>query len=151
MKYPSSDLAFEWGRTVPEQLSKEAGSLDTKIISIFVSSCVIISVITALKPSFHLALTLIPFAIAFIGFVLIFVRSLWVIRPQWLFIADSPRILREDYWEPEPEEAKQKYWSWLEKDFDMNYKIVKSKGQALLWNVPLLAIETITLVVWLLL
>ncbi len=149
MKYPSRELMYDWGRVAPEQLSKEADALDTKIIAIFSMACLIISVITALANKIRCDTTLIPFVIAFISFIIILVRSLWVIRPQWLFTADSPRVLREDYWELELEEAKDKYWEWVEKDFDTNYKIVRSKGQTLLWIVPLLAIETISLIVWL--
>lgn len=149
MKHPSRDLTYEWGRTAPEQLSAEASALDTKIITIFAISCVIISVTSALVGKIHYDVTLIPFAIAFISFIVILAKTIWVTRPQWFFVADSPQILREDYWELEIEEAKDKYWNWLEKDFDANYKIVRSKGRALLWNIPLLAIETTSLVVWL--
>ena len=148
-KYPSRDLTFEWGRTSPEKLSVEASALDTKVIAIFAISCLIVSVTSALAGKIRYDVTLVPFVIAFISFVLILVRTLWVIRPQWLFVADLPQILKEDYWELELEEAKDKYWNWVEKDFSTNFKIVKSKGQALLWNVPLLALETISLVVWL--
>ena len=149
MKYPSRDLMYDWGRGAPEQLSKEADALDTKIIAIFSMACLIIGVITALAEKVRYDTTFIPFAVAFVSFIVILARSLWVIRPQWLFIADSPRVLKEDYWELEPEEARDKYWDWVEKDFDINYKIVRSKGQTLRWIVPLLAIETISLLVWL--
>ena len=149
MKYPSRDLTYEWGRMAPEQLTKEADSLDTKIIGIFATACIIIGVTTALAEKVRLDATLIPFVLAFISFIAILLRSLWVIRPQWLFVSDSPLILREDYWELEPEETKEKYWKYVEKDFNSNYKIVKSKGRALSCTVPLLAIETISLVVWL--
>ncbi len=149
MKYPSRDLMYEWGRITPEQLAKEADALDTKLIAIFAMACIIISVITALAERARLDVTLIPFVIAFISFMVILVRSLWVIRPQWLFVGDSPLILREYYWKLEPEEAKEKYWEYVEEDFNANYKIVMSKGRALLWTVRLLAIETISLIVWL--
>ena len=151
MKYPSRDLTFEWARTSPERLSAEASGLDTKIIATFATSCLIISVITALRVKVSYDSNLIPFAIAFISFITILARSLWVIRPQWLFVADSPQILKEDYWELEPGETKDKYWAWLEKDFNANYEILRRKGQVLLWNVPLLAVETISLLAWLLL
>lgn len=149
MKHPSRDLTYEWGRIAPEQLAKEADALDTKIIGIFATACIIISVVTALAEMVRLDVTLIPFVLAFVSFIAILARSLWVIRPQWLFVSDSPLILREDYWELEPEETKEKYWKYVEKDFDANYKIVKNKGRALSCTVPLLAIETISLVVWL--
>ena len=108
-----------------------------------------IGVITALSHNIKWDTTLIPFVVAFISFLILLVKSLWAIRPQWLFSVDSPRVLREDYWEREPEETKEEYWEWVEKDFDKNYQIVKSKGMVLVWAVPLLAIETISLVVWL--
>jgi hypothetical protein len=149
MKNPSRDLTYEWGRTAPEQLSQEADAMDSKVINVFVTSCLIIGVITALSEKLEWSLGLIPFLIALCSFILILVFSLWVIRPQWLFIADSPRILREDYWELEPDETKEKYWEWVEKDFDKNYKIVKAKGQVLFWTIPLLALETISLMLWL--
>jgi hypothetical protein len=150
-KYPSRDLTYEWGRTAPEQLSKEADALDTKIIAIFATSCLILGVISALVGKIRCNISLLPFAIAVFSFAIILIKTLWVIRPQWLFVADSPRILKEDYWKLEPDEAKEKYWEFVEKDFDTNHEIVKHKGQALLWLVPLLALETVSLLIWLLL
>ena len=148
-EYPSRNLMYEWGRTAPEQLGKEADALDTKILGVFATACIIISVISALASQIQFNICLIPFIFAFLSFIGILIRSLWVIRPQWLFITDSPQILREDFWKLEPVEAKEKYWEYVEKDFETNYQIVKSKGQALSWTVPLLAVETISLVVWL--
>lgn len=149
MKYPSRDIVYEWGRTATEQLAHEADALDTKIIAIFTAGSVIIGVITALSNKIRLNYTIIPFVVACISFILIFIMSLWVIRAQWVFVADSPRILKEDYWKLEPDEAKEKYWNWLEKDYDKNYKIIVSKGKALAMTIPLLAIETLALLLWL--
>lgn len=148
-KYPSRDLTYEWGRTAPEQLSKAADTLDTKILGVFSTACIIISVITALANKIQLGMSLIPFIIAFISFIVILIKSLLVIRPQWFFIADSPKILREDFWKLEPDEAKKKYWEHLENDFEANFDKVKIKGRALSWTIKLLAIETILLIVWL--
>jgi len=149
-KYASRDLTYEWGRTAPEQLSKVADSLDTKILGVFSVACIIISVITAIANKIQLDMGLIPFIIAFTSFIVILVKSLLVIRPQWFFVADSPKILREDFWKLEPEEAKKKYWEHLESDFEANYDKVNIKGRTLHWTIILLATETIALVVWLL-
>jgi hypothetical protein len=148
-KYPSRDLTYEWGRTAPEQLSKVADTLDAKILGVFSVACIIISVITALANKIQLSVGLIPFIIAFISFIIILVKSLLVIRPQRFFVADSPKILREDFWKLEPEEAKKRYWEHLENDFEANYEKVKTKGHTLSWTTKLLAIETISLIVWL--
>jgi hypothetical protein len=148
-KYPSRDLTYEWGRTAPEQLSKVADTLDTKILGVFSTACIIISVITALANKIQLGMSLIPFIIAFISFIVILIKSLWVVRPQWFFVTDSPKILRQDYWKLEPQEAKKEYWKHLENDFEANYDKVRIKGRTLSWTIKLLALETISLIVWL--
>lgn len=148
-KYPSRDLTYEWGRTAPEQLTKTADTLDTKILVVFSTACIIISVITALANKIQLGMSLIPFIIAFISFIVILAKSLWVVRPQWFFVTDSPKILREDYWKLEPQEAKKEYWKHLENDFEANYDKVRIKGRTLSWTIKLLALETISLIVWL--
>jgi len=148
-KYPSRDLTYEWGRTAPEQLSKVADALDAKIIGVLSIACIIIGVTTALANKIQLGISLIPFIIAFISFLLILIKSLRVIDPQNFYVADSPRILREDFWKLEPEDAKAKYWEHLEKDFQENYDKVESKGRTLKRTVWLLGIQTIALMVWL--
>jgi len=148
-KYPSRDLTYEWGRTAPEELSKVADALDTKIIGVLSIACIIISVTTALADKIQLGVSLIPFIIAFISFIVILIKSLRVIKPQNFYVADSPKILREDFWKLEPEEAKREYWEHLENDFEANQEKVKIKGHTLSWTVKLLAIETILLIVWL--
>ena len=148
-KYASRDLMYEWGRTAPEQLSKVADALDTKILGVFSIACIIISVTIALTNKIQLGMSLIPFIIAIISFIIILIKSVRVIRPQSFYVADSPKVLREDFWKLEPEEAKEKYWEHLENAFEENHHKVKVKGRTLSWTVPLLAIETISLVVWL--
>ena len=148
-KYPSRDLMYEWGRTAPEQLGKEADILDTKILGVFSIACVIISVITALANKIQLDMSLTPFIIAIVSFIIILIKTLRSITPQSFYIADSPKILREDFWELEPEETKKEYWKHLENNFEANYDKVKIKGRTLSWTIKLLAIETILLIVWL--
>ena len=148
-KYPSKDLTYEWGRTAPEQLSKVADALDAKIIGVLSIACIIISVTTALANKIQYDVSLIFFIVAFISFLLILIKSLRVINPQNFYVADSPRILREDFWKLEPEDAKAKYWEHLERDFQENYDRVKAKGNTLKYTVRLLAIETVVLMVWL--
>jgi hypothetical protein len=143
------DLTFEWVRNSPERLSEISNTLDSKIINVFSISCLIIGVITALSKSLRWNLTIIPFLAACLSFILILIFSLLGIRPQWLFNVDSPQIIREDYWELEPDEAKNKYWEWVEKDYDENLKVVKLKGIVLKVIVPLLAMETTFLMIWL--
>jgi hypothetical protein len=147
--YPSKDLMYEWGRTAPEQLSKVADALDTKILGVFSIACIIVSVIPALTNKIQCSVSLTPFIIALISFIAILIKSLMVLHPQSFYVADSPKILREDFWELEPEEAKKKYWEHLEKDFGENYHKLQIKGRALRWTVWLLAIETISMIVWL--
>jgi hypothetical protein len=148
-KYPSRDLTYEWGRTAPEELSKVADALDTKILVVFSVACIVISVITALANKIQLGMSLIPLIVAFISFIVIFIKSLRVIKPQKFYVADSPRILREDFWKLEPEDAKAKYWGHLEKDFQENYDKVEAKGRTLKCTVVLLFIETMALIGWL--
>ncbi len=148
---PSMDLTYEWGRTAPEQLSKEASSLDTKIFSILVAANIIIGVMVALVGKIRFDLTLVPFSIASIAFLTIFIKSLLSYRTRWLYVCDSPKILEEDYWEREPDETKRIYWEFLKEDFENNLEVVKIKGQTILLTIPLLAIEVISLIVWVLL
>lgn len=150
-KYPSMDIFYEWGRTAPEQLSRVADALDTKIISVFIAAAIIVGVMAAMAREIQFDKTLTPFIIALICFATILIKSLWSFRLYWFYVADNPRVLREDYWIREPEEARQKYWEYVEEDFDNNYKAVKSKGQTLQWTIPLLGAEVISLIIWLLL
>jgi len=150
-KHPSRDLTYEWGRTAPEQLSKVADALDAKIIGVFSIACIIISVTTALTNKIQYDVSLIPFAVALISFIIILKKSVRVISPQPFFVADSPKVLREAFWKLEPEEAKEEYWGHLENAFAANYDKVTVKGHTLSLTIKLLAIETISLVVWLVL
>jgi hypothetical protein len=145
------NIFFEWGRTAPEQLSKIADGLDTKIISIFTAAAIIVGVMAALVGKIRFDATLIPFVIALICFTVILVKSLSAFSLHWFYVADNPHILKEAYWILEPEDAKQKYWEYVEEDFDNNYKSVKSKWQALQLTIPLLGLEVASLMLWLLL
>ena len=149
--FPSRDLTYEWGRMAPEQLAREADGIDTKILGIFATATIIIAVMTALATDVRLDYTFIPFGLAFICFALVFVRAFWSLRVHLMFVADSPRVLREDYWPLQPEKAKQQYWEYVEKTFDDNLKVIIAKGQALRFIVPLTALEVFTLIIWLLL
>jgi hypothetical protein len=149
MAYPSRDLTYEWGRKAPEQLAQEASALDSKLLGIFSSACIIVGVITALRGNIQIDTTIIPFIIALVSFGIILIYSLWVIRPRWFYVCDSPMILREDYWELDSEDVKDKYWRYVEEGFTDNYKQVKRKGLALSYIIPLLATETVSLLVWL--
>jgi hypothetical protein len=147
-KYPSMDMTYEWGRTAPEQLSKEASSLDTKIFSVLVAANVIIGVMVAFVKQVQFDVSLIPFGIAFVSFLIIFVKSLQAYRAQWFYVADSPEILEEDYWKLEPYQAKREYWEYVKKDFTQNFEATKAKGKTLLLVVPMLALEVIALIAW---
>jgi len=148
-KHPSRDLTYEWGRTVPEQLSKVADALDTKILGVFSIACIIISVIPAITNKIQYDVSLIPFIVALISFIFILIKSLRVINPENFYVADSPKILREDFWKLQPENTKNQYWEHLEKSFEENYDKVTTKGRALKCTIQLLSIETIALIVWL--
>ncbi|MBI4187564.1 MAG: hypothetical protein HY530_08700 [Chloroflexi bacterium] len=148
-EHPSHDLTFEWGRTAPERLSIEATAIDTKISMAFVSASVIIALVATLKGQIRYDWTIIPFIVAFVSFLGILIGNLRALSAQWFYVADSPKVLREDYWALEPEEAKERYWEWVEKDFETNYRLLKCKGVVLRAVIPLLGIETIALVAWL--
>jgi hypothetical protein len=150
-KYPSKEMTFDWVRTAPEQLSQVADALDAKILGIFSISCLIISITPAIVGDIQCNLTLIPFVIAIISFLIILIKSLIAINPQKFYIADSPKILREDFWKLEPDKAKEQYWIHLEESFQDNYEKIKIKGKALAFIIWLLAIETLSMVIWLLL
>lgn len=150
-EYPSMDVTYEWGRVAPEQLSREASSLDNKIASIFVASNVIIGIIVALARQIQFDLTLIPFGIGLASFLVIFIKSLQAYRVRRFFVADSPEILEEDYWKLEPDEAKRVYWEFVKEHYSRNLQATVAKGKTLLWTVPLLGIEVSALVIWVLL
>lgn len=148
-KYPSRDLMYEWGRVAPEQLAKVADALDTKIIGVFITASIVITLMATLIGKIQLNGTLIPFIIAFACFTVIFGKSLRVWRVHWFIVADNPYILKEDYWKLDPNEAKEAYWEYTEKAFSQNYHAVMAKGRVLQWTIPLLASEVIALVAWL--
>jgi len=149
-KYPSMDITYEWGRTAPEQLSKESSALDTKIFNVFIAANVIIGVMVAFMKQVQFDVSLIPFSIASASFLIIFVMSLRAYRAQRFYVADSPKILEKDYWKLEPYQTKLEYWEHVKKDFKQNLKATKAKGKTLSWVVPLLALEVIALIAWIL-
>lgn len=148
-QYPSRDLTYEWGRMAPERLAEEATAIDSKTITVLSAASVIVAVAASLHGEIPFNASIIPFLIALLVFFIILAKSVWSLSAQWFHVADSPTILREDYWILEQEEAKEKYWEWVEKDFEDNYRAVMLKGKVLVWVIPLLGVETISLVAWL--
>ena len=148
-EYPGMDTTYEWGRIAPEQLSKEADSLDTKIIGLFAAASIIISVVATLAKEISVDWRLIPFVVAGLSFLVLFSRSIQVLRGYKFFVTDDPKILREDWWILDPNEVKIKYWASIERAFENNYKAVDAKERAVQIIVPLLAVEVLSLIVWL--
>ena len=148
-EYPSMDITYEWGRQTPEQLSREASLLDTKIIGILASASIIISLISIKITAITLDLTIIPLAIAFISFLVIFGMSVWALKGRSFSIADDPEILQNEYWKLSPREAKITYWKYVIKYFKLNYSAFHIKSRVLRCIVPILGVEVITLLAWL--
>ncbi|MFC1894181.1 hypothetical protein ACFLYR_09270 [Chloroflexota bacterium] len=148
-EYPSMDTTYEWGRQAPERLSMEASSLDSKILGVFASSAIIISLTSTAIDKVKLDWTIVPFVIASLCFLVILGKSIWALHTRLFIVTDNPHILEKDYWELEPTKAKMEYWKYTVKAFNQNYRHVNAKGIVLRWIVPLLAFEVISLVAWL--
>ena len=148
-KYPSMDVTYEWGRTASEKLSNEASALDTKIIGLFATASIIITVASAVAKELKIDWTLTPFVIAGICFIIVFGKSFWALRATKFVVATSPIILKEDWWVLEPDMVKIKYWKHIEDAFTKNYTSVDSKGRTLQLILPLVALEVVSLLVWL--
>ncbi|MGA7677939.1 MAG: hypothetical protein WCA51_06170 [Dehalococcoidia bacterium] len=148
-KYPSMDITYEWGRQAPEQLAREASSLDTKTMGIFASASIIIGLIATRGSVIRPDLTIIPLAISVLCFLTIFAMSIWSLWGRNFLIADDPQILKEDYWGMKTHAAKEQYWEYTIAAFKMNYQAVIRKGIVLKWLIPLLAGEVSFLLIWL--
>jgi len=147
-KYPSRKMMYEWGKDAPQMLAKDAEAIDSKIMTVFVASSIIISVVIALEGQIEANAKLIPLFAAGLSFLVIVIRCLISIRAQLIYTGDDPRILREDYWVLEENEAMTEYWEHVEKDFAQNLEVVESKSNTLRLIVPLLGLEVISLIVW---
>lgn len=148
-KYPSMDITYEWGRQAPEQLAKEASSLDTKTMGIFASASIIIGLMATRESVIRHDLTIIPLAISILCFLAIFVMSIWSLWGRNFLVADNPQILQEDYWGMETHAAKERYWKYTIAAFETNYQAVIDKGIVVKSIVPLLAGEVSFLLIWL--
>ncbi len=148
-EYPSMDVTYEWGRTASEKLSNEASALDTKIMGLFATASIVISVVSTLAKGLKIDWTLTPFVIAGICFIIVFGKSFWALRATKFVVATSPKILKEDWWILEPNVVKIKYWKYIEEDFTKNYMSICAKGRTLQFIVPLTALEVVSLLVWL--
>ena len=149
-EFPSRDLAFEWGRTAPGELSKVADAIDTKLLGVFAAASVIIGVTTALVQDINIGYPGIPFAVSFAAYALILVVSLWGLWPRQFPGPSSPKMLREYYWKLEPDKARVHYLGHKEKQYNDMYPKVRLKGRLLSCAVPLLGVEVIFLILWLL-
>lgn len=147
-EYPSRDVMWESGRTAPQDMCRVADALDTRAMGVFVAGSVIIGVVAGVG-DMKADATLVPFILAFIGYAVLVGLWFWAFRPQRFFASDDPRILREDYWPLEPEEAKSEYWKYIEENFEHNATRVNRKGRALQWAIPALFLEVALLAVWL--
>ena len=149
-EFPSRDLTFEWGRIAPEELGKIADAIDTKLLGVFAAASVIIGVTTALVQDINIGYPGIPFAVSFVAYALILVFSLWGLWPRQFPGPSSPKMLREHYWKLKPDKAKAHYWGHKEKQYNLIYPKVRLKGRLLSCAVPLLGVEVVSLISWLL-
>ena len=149
-EFPSRDLTFEWGRIAPNELGNIADAIDTKLLGVFAAASVIIGVTTALVQDIDFGYSGILFAIPFVAYTLILVASLWGLWPRQFPGPSSPKMLREHYWKLEPDKARAHYWVHKEKQYNDIYPKVRFKGRLLSYAVPLLGVEVVFLILWLL-
>jgi hypothetical protein len=148
--YQGMAFTYEWGRRSRELLSHEAGDLDKKIIGLLASASIVIGLLSTHGSAIKLDITSLPLGIGALSFLSIFAISMWSLRARDVSVADDPTILQEDYWSLDQQAVMEHYWPSVIAAFKMNLAAVKVKSCALKWIVPLLGIEVISLLAWLL-
>lgn len=145
---PSSrDLTWARGLGAPDELSRLADALDAKAMGTFATASLIIGVVAALSINLDAGLI---FFTAFAFFVLTAGLCLDILVVRTFKGPDDPRTLRQYYWEPEPEKARDHLWAYTEAAFDINRKLLEGKGKALRIAIPSLFMEVVLLLIWLL-
>jgi len=148
-EYPGMDVTYEWGRQAPEMISREASSLDSKIIGVFASASVIISLLIAQGSRFTLTPALALLGLALLCYIAILVISMWALKGRGFSIADNPAVIKDRYWPREPLAVKIKYWDYVIKYYKKNKSALDIKSAAIKAVVPLLGAEVVLLLAWL--
>ena len=145
---PSSrDLTWDRGMNAPDELRRDADSQDAKAMGIFATASVVIGVVAAVaRGPDHDAL----FWTAFGFFVVTACLAFFIIVMRKFKGPDDPRVLREDFWPLDVEEARRYLWEFTESAFSENLRHVKAKGRALTVALPALFVEVVLLLIWLL-
>ena len=146
--FPSRDLAFEWGRTAPDDLAKIADSIDTKCVGVFATGSIIFGVVASVN-DIAINWTSLPLLLAGLAYLVVLATSWKVIKPTEFSGPDDPSVLRESYWSMDPEEAQSQYWGHVEKAYRKAYRKVRLKGCLLEYAVKGLALEVLFLAGWL--
>ena len=146
---PSSrDLTWERGMNAPHELRQVADSQDAKAMGIFATACVIIGVVAAVARGSPAPNAW--FWTAFAFFVVSACLAFFIILVRKFKGPDNPRILREDYWPRDVEDAREHLWKNNESSYSDNFSHVRAKGLALAVALPALFAEVVLLLIWLL-
>ncbi len=145
---PSKEITYEWGRTTPDELAKQADSLDTKILTLFAFSGVLIGAIASLAHDIRLDCSLIAFVAAGLAFIGVSGWGLISLWPKYFYVAVNPKTLRLEYWPLKQEEMRDFYWSHIEENFESNLGKVNAKAQAVKGMLVGLSLEVVALVTW---
>ena len=141
---PSRDLTFEWVRASVDELSRISDTLSIRATGILATGSLIIGV-TASTGDIQLGCPLILFSAAIVFYLMLIVSTLAVLLPRPAAAPADPTVLREDYWQLNPDKAVGYYYDDLEQTYKSEHKAVRGKGRWLLCSVICLAVEVLLL------
>ena len=130
---PSLDLSFDWVKDVLVKQSHVADTLDTKGTNLFSVATLVLGVgISAgviINPEVS-ALTITTGVLALISYfwVAVFAFNVWRLRS--FDMLDNPIIIREEFWDLEPQKFKEQILSHLEDAYADNESELEKKTEA---------------------
>ena len=149
----TKNLTLEWSQGGPGGLIQASMGIDMKLIGILAASSVLIGVTVSLAGVGGITSTLsgwplAPFLVAAIAWLINFAGTLHHIRPKTYHRSDDPTNM-EDYWNQQPDRAREARWTYLQRAYGNNLGVLLSKANWLKYSTALLGGETIALVLWL--
>ena len=149
----TKDLTLDWSEGGPGALIQASMGIDMKLIGILAASSVLMGVTVSLAGVGGVASTwsgwpLVAFLFAAAAWIINFAGTLYQVWPKMYHRSDDPTNM-EDYWSQQPAAAREARWTYLQRAYENNFKVLSSKANWLKYSTALLGVETIALVVWL--
>ena len=148
------DAAYDLAVEALDSSSREATSIDTKLIGTFAVSIIVVGLLPIVPGEPGLAIWHYwPNWFLYLGVAAFAWTGFWVYqgfraREFNSVAALSPTLLREHFWRFDEEAFKTKIYEWLEWAGEENRRHLNSKGAAFIFALPATALEIVFLLVW---